>query len=304
MCADGRGDAVGVGQRDRVVERTRAHGAGGDGVAVEGGDQCELISARGAVVIGEQVPLLRWLVNAQVGVSMLVSHGIKRVVVWRLRHGVYVRTCLGRVFERGSNTCACLWLAGRSSLPDMLHLTIEPSGCSRGLVYGGKMYDVCVAYLMRQAGGVDCVLVGEKRRGLGSGKVVAPGGKLEPGETPQKAMIREIWEETGLEIPGAALEQVAVIEYTFPTKPEWNQRSFVFRSVAVEGEPSDSAELAAQWCPVGEMPYGRMWLDAKSWLPSVLDGRTGIHRAISFGADLATVSTNTDLTTGERDDDQ
>lgn len=166
------------------------------------------------------------------------------------------------------------------------------------------MYDVCVAYLMRQAGGVDCVLVGEQRRGLGSGKVVAPGGKLEPGETPQKAMIREIWEETGLEIPGAALEQVAVIEYTFPTKPEWNQRSFVFRSVAVEGEPSDSAELAAQWCPVGEMPYGRMWSDAKSWVPSVLDGRTGIHRAISFGADLATVSTNTDLTTGERDNDQ
>ena len=51
--ADGRGDAVGVGQRNRVVECARAHGAGGDGVSVERGDQGELVAARGSVAVDE-----------------------------------------------------------------------------------------------------------------------------------------------------------------------------------------------------------------------------------------------------------
>ena len=120
------------------------------------------------------------------------------------------------------------------------------------------MYDVCVAYLMNRSGGVDRVLVGEKRRGLGSGKVVAPGGKLEPGESPRQAVVREVREETGIELPAVSLVQVAVIEYSFPTKPEWDQRSFVFRATGIDAEPSDSTELAARWCPVDEVPYERM----------------------------------------------
>ena len=66
MCADGRGDAVGIGQRDRVVERARAHGAGGDGMSVERGDQGELVAARGAVAACECVGGLRKLVDALV----------------------------------------------------------------------------------------------------------------------------------------------------------------------------------------------------------------------------------------------
>ena len=66
MCADGRGDAIGVGQRDRVVECARAHGAGGDGVAVERGDQGELVAARSAVAVGEGVGGLGELVDALV----------------------------------------------------------------------------------------------------------------------------------------------------------------------------------------------------------------------------------------------
>lgn len=166
------------------------------------------------------------------------------------------------------------------------------------------MYDVCVAYLTTRSGGVECVLVGEKRRGLGNGKVVAPGGKLEPGESPREAVIREVREETGIDLTNVELEQVALIEYTFPTKPEWDQRSFVFRAVGIEAQPSDSTELAARWCPLGEVPYDRMWSDAQSWVPSVLSGRRGIHRVISFGADLLTVSANKVVSEGIKADDE
>jgi 8-oxo-dGTP diphosphatase len=38
----------------------------------------------------------------------------------------------------------------------------------------------------------DRILLIEKKRGLGSGKVNAPGGRLEPGETAFEAAIREL----------------------------------------------------------------------------------------------------------------
>ena len=38
------------------------------------------------------------------------------------------------------------------------------------------------------------VLLMHKKRGLGAGKINAPGGRLEPGETPETGAIREVQE--------------------------------------------------------------------------------------------------------------
>jgi len=39
------------------------------------------------------------------------------------------------------------------------------------------------------------VLLIHKKKGLGAGKINGPGGRLEPGETPEQAAIREVQEE-------------------------------------------------------------------------------------------------------------
>ncbi|WKK71641.1 NUDIX domain-containing protein [Rathayibacter oskolensis] len=58
--------------------------------------------------------------------------------------------------------------------------------------------EVCVVYVLRESpGGGAEVLLGRKRRGLGEGRIVAPGGKLEPGESPVRAAVRELAEEVG-----------------------------------------------------------------------------------------------------------
>src|SRR5688572_6316553 len=48
----------------------------------------------------------------------------------------------------------------------------------------------------------DRILLIEKKRGLGAGKVNGPGGRLEPNETPIDAACREIEEELGVRAVG------------------------------------------------------------------------------------------------------
>lgn len=134
------------------------------------------------------------------------------------------------------------------------------------------MFDVAVTYILRDNAGVTEVLLGEKLRGLGAGHIVGPGGKVEPGETPEEAAIREVHEEVGLVIGPEALTPLARISYPFVNRDALSQRSFVFSTRVFSGEIRESGELSASWWPVTEIPYERMWADAKLWLPRALSG--------------------------------
>lgn len=148
--------------------------------------------------------------------------------------------------------------------------------------------EVCVAYLLRESARGSEVLLGYKRTGLGLGRVVGIGGKVEAGESIVEGLVREIREETGLVVEPSALEPVGVLDYLFPHEPSWSQRSHVFVCREFAGEPVPTEEIEPAWFAVDEVPYERMWDDARRWLPQVLrGGRTG--GVYTFGADLATV---------------
>lgn len=138
------------------------------------------------------------------------------------------------------------------------------------------MYDVCVVYLVRDRT-VDGqtrteVLLGEKLTGLGIGKFVGAGGKLEPGESARAAAVREVAEELGVTVTARNLVAVSDITYPFVDKDEWSQRSFGFVTRVWTGEPAASDELAPQWFVLDDIPYDRMWADARLWLPRALAG--------------------------------
>ena len=157
-----------------------------------------------------------------------------------------------------------------------------------GQQYGETVYEVCVVYLLRENsvtdGSVTEVLLGEKLTGLGVGKLVGAGGKIEPGESPKDAAVREVLEELGVKVSSDALEPISRIVYPFVDKPEWSQRSYGFIARSWVGEPTVTPELAPKWFSLNEIPFERMWADAKLWLPRALKGEF-VEAEYAFRAD-------------------
>ena len=147
---------------------------------------------------------------------------------------------------------------------------------------------MCVVYLVRNrqtvSGDRTEVLLGEKLTGLGAGKLVGAGGKLESGESPVDAAVREVAEELGVTVAPEDLTPISCISYPFVDRDEWSQRSHGFIARTWIGEPTASSELDPKWFDIAEIPFDRMWADAATWLPQALNGEF-IEETFSFRAD-------------------
>lgn len=150
------------------------------------------------------------------------------------------------------------------------------------------MFEVCVCYLIRVGQNGPEVLLGAKKFGIGAGNLVGPGGKLEPGETPAEAVIREVFEETTIRISEPRL--VGELDYPFGSKPAWSQKSWVFVADTWVGEAQESDELVPEWFALDEIPLARMWDDARFWLLETLRTEKFVRATFEFGEDLRTVS--------------
>lgn len=134
------------------------------------------------------------------------------------------------------------------------------------------------------------VLLGLKKRGLGAGKILGVGGKVETGERFLDAARREVFEEIGVTIPEAASRKVGILTFMFPHRPAWGQTVHVFTTAVWEGTPQESAEFKPLWFPFDKIPYHRMWDDGSYWLPKILAGET-VRGEFIFNADNKTVQT-------------
>ena len=83
-----------------------------------------------------------------------------------------------------------------------------------------------------------------------------PGGKIEEGETPQEALVREIKEELETEI--SVGELIDTIEYDYPT---FHLSMDCFWAEIVSGELVLTEHEAAKWLTKDE-------LDSVGWLPA------------------------------------
>jgi 8-oxo-dGTP diphosphatase len=124
------------------------------------------------------------------------------------------------------------------------------------------------------------ILLMRKKRGLGAGKINAPGGRLEPGESIAECAAREVREE--LLVTPLGLEPAG--ENAFQFVDGYGIHVHVFRARDVEGTATETEEGAPLWLPVDAIPYEEMWEDDRLWVPLVLEGRPFRGRYI-FDAD-------------------
>ncbi len=113
------------------------------------------------------------------------------------------------------------------------------------------------------------VLLINKKRGLGAGKVNAPGGHIEPGETKIEAAVRETEEEVGL----TPLDAHEVGQLQFQFTNGLKMEGTVFIAGKYEGELIETDEADPFWIDIDDMPYKQMWEDDLLWLPHVIKGK-------------------------------
>lgn len=132
---------------------------------------------------------------------------------------------------------------------------------------------------IRQNGQVLLIL---KKRGLGAGKINAPGGRIEPGESPLQAAIRETQEEVGV----TPLDPAEMGQLFFQFVDGYSLHCTVFLSEGCVGEPVETDEADPRWTPENQIPYDAMWEDDAFWLPEMLKGRK-FHGYFHFDGDRA-----------------
>lgn len=123
------------------------------------------------------------------------------------------------------------------------------------------------------------ILLIHKKRGLGAGKINGPGGRIDPGETPEQCAIREVGEELRVMPEGVTPEGQLFFQFA----DGFSLHGYVFRATGCAGTPQETAEAAPQWFPLAQIPYERMWADDHAWLPHLLAGRKFIGRFLFDG---------------------
>lgn len=128
---------------------------------------------------------------------------------------------------------------------------------------------VCTLLFLRKE---DEILLAMKKRGFGANRFNGVGGKIEPGETIEQALVRECQEEINV----TPLKYKKVAEHDFIGKSEddspWRMYVHVYFCNTWQGEPSETEEMKPEWFKLQDIPYKNMWQDDIFWLPKVLEG--------------------------------
>lgn len=135
------------------------------------------------------------------------------------------------------------------------------------------------------------ILLIEKKRGLGAGKINGPGGKIDPGETALQAAIRETQEE--LMVTPHAPRKLGELRFSMSDCPDI--LCHVYRADDFSGTPTETDEAVPVWTALDAIPYHRMWEDDRHWLPLLLNEQPFLGRFVFDGDRLQWSDVGTDV---------
>ena len=95
------------------------------------------------------------------------------------------------------------------------------------------------------------------------GKWIGVGGHLEENEAPEECVLREIKEETGLEVIGLRLR--GIITFILP---DWgNELTFLYTAKTDTAETLPCSEGTLAWIPIAQIPELPLWEGDRIFLP-------------------------------------
>ena len=110
-----------------------------------------------------------------------------------------------------------------------------------------KAIEVAAAIIFREEK-VLCVQRPENAKEYISLKWEFPGGKVEVGESREKALVREIREELSVDMEGS--EFLMTVEHTYP---DFHLTMHVYKGVVTNGEITLNEHIALKWLSVDEL---------------------------------------------------
>jgi 8-oxo-dGTP diphosphatase len=121
------------------------------------------------------------------------------------------------------------------------------------------------------------VLLAQRKKEPFIGYWIAPGGKIEPGESPYQCAVRELLEETGLSAQNPRLRGI-VTETS--ARPDWQWMIFIYVVTSFSGTLiSDQIEGILKWYPLANIVDLYMPEADCIFVPRVLDLNLPIYQA-------------------------
>lgn len=119
----------------------------------------------------------------------------------------------------------------------------------------------------------------KKEQDQSKGKWLGVGGKLEPGESPEECVLREVFEETGLTLTKYRFRGVV----TFVSDVWENELMFLFTATDFTGTVTDSCtEGQLEWIDKDKVLSLPMWEGDHYFLEELLAGKEGITMKLAY----------------------
>ena len=116
------------------------------------------------------------------------------------------------------------------------------------------------------------------------GKWLGIGGKVEPGETPEEANTREVYEETGIRIEPDACHFYGIIQF-FNTEYEDEEIYLYSANVPEDTKIIECNEGELHWIPADRILSLNMWAGDRIFLEPLLAGEESINMALFYEGD-------------------
>ena len=102
----------------------------------------------------------------------------------------------------------------------------------------------------------------KKKNDMNEGKWIGVGGHIEKGETPDEAVIREVFEETGLIVHSLKCNGEVLF-----INNDYQELMYVYEISAFSGELKECDEGQLEWIAIEKMLTLPMWEGDKAYLP-------------------------------------